>query len=387
MPYPAYKALSTKPALTDEATLEASLECISENLTLEMEGAYSCETLFEILLHAASKHQSLEQTTQELEGTPTSNTIRYHLDKFEDMETLEQQLNDALQSRLPSKIAKRKHRVAIDLHLIPYYGKPSAVEEPYIYHSHAKAGTTRFFAYATLYVICRHKRVTLAIHAVPRNESLVKTLEILRAALSRVRVGVKRLLLDRGFYNVAVIRYLKTLNIPFLMPAVIRGKQKGTRSLLTGRSSYRTAYTLNSPKYGSVTCQMAVICRYQKGHRGKRGLDYLLYVVHRINVALHSLHQYYRERFGIETSYRIKNLCRIRTTTKNPVVRLLFVALSFVLVNLWVYLLWKFVYLPRHGARQVYQSLLPLKTMLHFLSHAIERFFPPITSVFLPALE
>lgn len=387
MPYPICKPLSTKPALTDEATLEASLECLSENLTIEMEGDYHCETLFEILLYAASKHQSIEQTTKEIEGSPTSNTIRYHLDKFEDMATLEQQLNQALQSRLPSKIAKRKHRVAIDLHLIPYYGKPSAAEEPYIYRSQAKAGTPRFFAYATVYVIRRHKRVTLGIHAVPRHESLVETLEILRAALSSVQVGLKRLLLDRGFYNVAVIRYLKTLNVPFLMPAVIRGKQGGTRSLLKGRSSHETTYTLNSAKYGRVTCQMAVVCRYQKGHRGKHGVDYFLYVVHRLNVAVHSLHQYYRERFGIETSYRIKNLCRIRTTTKNPVTRLLFVALSFILVNLWVYLLWRFVCLPRQGARQIFYSVFPLRTMLHFLSHAIERLFPPITSVFLPAPE
>ncbi|KAM3091239.1 hypothetical protein ACKFKF_33560 [Phormidesmis sp. 146-12] len=30
---------------------------------------------------------------------------------------------------------------------------------PYIYRSHAKSGTTSFFAYATVYVIARNKRV------------------------------------------------------------------------------------------------------------------------------------------------------------------------------------------------------------------------------------
>ena len=54
---------------------------------------------------------------------------------------------------------------------------------------------------------------------------------------------------------------------------------------------------------------------------------------------INQLHHYYRQRFGIETSYRLKNHCRIRTTTKNPVLRLLFVALAFILVNLWVYLM------------------------------------------------
>jgi putative transposase len=220
--------------------------------------------------------------------------------------TLEQHLNGALQSRIPPKIRQGRHRIAIDLHLIPYYGTPSEAEAPYIYRSQAKAGTTSFFAYATVYVICRNKRVTLGIHAVHRQETLVATLTLLLAMLSPLRIRVKRLYLDRGFYSVPVIRWLKALNIPFLMPAVIRGKTGGTRQLLVGRKSYATRYTLSSAQYGSVTCQMRVICTYYKGFKGKHGIQYALYVVHRVNVALNQLHQHYKDRFGIETSYRIK---------------------------------------------------------------------------------
>ena len=50
-------------------------------------------------------------------------------------------------------------------------------------------------------------------------------------------------------------------------------------------------------------------------------MQYSLYVVHRVTVALHQLHQHYKDRFGIETSYRLKNHCRIRTSSKNPVTR------------------------------------------------------------------
>jgi putative transposase len=67
---------------------------------------------------------------------------------------------------------------------------------------------------------------------------------------------------------------------------------------------------------------------------GKHGIQYLLYVVYRANVAWSQVHRHYRYRFGIETSYRIKNQARIRSTTKNPVLRLLYVALAFILVNL-----------------------------------------------------
>ena len=378
---------STTPVLNDESTLEFALDCLLEHLPITMEGEYTPEDLFTIMLRAASRNDSIEHTIKRLDGAPSGNAIRYHLDKLDDMQTLESQLNSALQSRLPSKIKKRGHKLAIDLHLIPYYGTPTDAEAPYIYRSKAKAGTTRFFAYASIYVIRRNKRVTLAIHAVERQETLVATITYLLSMLAPLKIRIQRLYLDRGFYNVPVIRWLKALNFPFLMPAIIRGKKGGTRALLIGRKSYATKYTLKSQKYGSVIHSMKVICNYLKGKNDKHGVQYSLYVTHRVNVALNQVHKHYKDRFGIETSYRIKNECRIRTTSKNPVTRFLFVALAFILVNLWVYLLWVFVSRKRPGGRVVYRECFSLKTMLEFLSIAVERHFPVITEVYLPAIE
>ena len=143
-----------------------------------------------------------------LEGVPSGNGIRYHLHKLEAMTQLEKQLNQALQAKLPSQIVNRRQRLAIDLHLIPYYGKPNEAEGRYVYRSCAKLGTTRFFAYATVYVIRAQQRVTLAVHAVPASETLVATLTYLLAAIEPLRVKVKRRYLDRGFFSVPVIRWL-----------------------------------------------------------------------------------------------------------------------------------------------------------------------------------
>jgi hypothetical protein len=379
--------LSQTPALTDEGTLASAIDCLTSNIEIEMSGGYTVRDLFEILVRTASRGESIEQTVRALDGTPSSNGIRYHLEKLDDMKSLEQQLNAALQSRIPPKLRNGRHRLAIDLHLIPYYGKPTDIEANYVYRSQAKAGTTRFFAYATVYAICRNKRVTLGIHAVPCTETLVATLTYLLAIIDPLRMSIKLLCLDRGFYSVPIIRWLKALNLPFLMPAVIRGQTGGTRALLTGRKSYATDYTINSPKYGSITCQMRVVCGYHKGFKGQHGIRYLVYVVHRVKIALNQLHHYYRQRFGIETSYRLKNHCRIRTTTKNPVSRLLFVALAFVLVNLWVYLLWHFISRSRRGGQIVYTALFPLNIMLQFLSTAVERRFSVVTAIYLPVLD
>ena len=217
--------VSPTPALTDETTLNRALECLSEFLPIDMQGNYTPQTLYEVLLWAASHHDTVNHTCEVLDGVPSANDIRHHLSKFDDMQCLETQLNQALQSQLPQDIINHRHRLAIDLHLIPYYGTLTEENAPYIYRSKAKAGTTYFFAYATIYVIRAHQHVTLALHAMIRGETMVATITYLLAQLSAIRVKIKRLYLDRGFYSVPVIRWLKALNIPFLMPAIIRGKK------------------------------------------------------------------------------------------------------------------------------------------------------------------
>lgn len=377
--------LSATPALTDEGVLTAALDCLETHISIDMQGVCSLQALFTVLLRAASRADSIEHTSQRLTGVLTGNGLRYHLDKLDNMATVETQLNAALHHQLPPKVFNRRHRLAIDLHLIPYYGHPTVIEAPYIYRSQAKAGTTSFFAYASIYLIRRHHRVTLAIHPVRNDETLVSTITQLLARLTPLKVKVKSLFLDRGFYCVPVIRWLKALKLPFMMPAVIRGKTGGTRQFCCGRTSYWTPYRIHSQRYGIVDCQLAVVCRYSKGFRQKHGIEYLLYVVYGVKVALGDIRTQYRKRFGIETSYRIKNHCRIRTTTKNPAVRLLFVVLAFVLVNVWITLLWTFVSVTHRGGKKVYQTLLPLKTLLEFISQGVEKRFPPKKEIYLPA--
>ncbi|MDJ0719382.1 MAG: ISH3 family transposase, partial [Prochloraceae cyanobacterium] len=120
------------------------------------------------------------------------------------------------------------------------------------------------------------------------------------------------------------------------------------------------------------------------GKRGKFGTEYLPYVVYKVNISLNSIYQNYRKRFGIESSYRLKNICRIRTTTKNPIIRLLFVGISFLLVNIWIYILWSKISKPRRGSRLVYHSLLTLKQMLAFLSNVINRIYEVREIVYIP---
>lgn len=168
------------------------------------------------------------------------------------------------------------------------------------------------------------------------------------------------------------------------MPAIRRGKQKGIKQLLKGKKSYKTTYTMTKDKDNSVTFDLWIICKYKKGKRGKHGVEYFAYVVNKVKTSLDYIHQDYRKRFGIESSYRLKNICRIRTNNKNPILRLLFVGISFILVNIWVNLLWLKISQRRRGSRLIYRKLFGLKQMLKFLCQAVERKYKIVENVYIP---
>jgi putative transposase len=85
-----------------------------------------------------------------------------------------------------------------------------------------------------------------------------------------------------------------------------------------------------SHKYGSVTFDIFVVCTYNNGKYGKYGIKYFAYAVYLSKSRTKSHLSRYGKRFGIELSLSVKNQCRIKTTTKNPVVRLLFYGIAFI---------------------------------------------------------
>lgn len=371
------------PVLTDDQTLEEVISCLTENIPLNTQGDCDRRTIFEILVRAAGARDSIENTCGTLQNAPSADNIRYHLEKFDDMNELETQINHTIQSRLPPRIANGKQRIAIDLNLIPYYGVPNSEEEPYIVRSQAKAGTCSFYTYAAAYVIRKGKRVTVAITSVRRDDTDVAIVTRLLDKMSDPNIRIKRLYLDRGFFSVPVIRWLQTLDIPFEMPVVVRGKKGGTRRLLTGGKSYNTNYTMTSQKYGSVTFEVRVVCVYSRGRYGRNGIAYFAYAVYKIPLSLRAIHKDYRKRFGIETSYRLKNRCRVKTATKNPVVRFLFMGIAYIIKDIWIYLIWKHVSYPRKGGRLLLQERFPLELMLTFLREAVERKYTVINCIYL----
>jgi len=289
---------------------------------------------------------------------------------------LQDKLNALLLEPLPAKTRRRRRAVAIDLHEIPYHGEAKGKQ---VVGRKPKSGTTKFFAYATVCLVERGHRYTLGYVWVRRGDTMVKVLEQLLACVGASGVPIKHLLLDRGFFSVAVMEYLQTQNIPFLMPVALRGRRPrpgqpstGLRAFLRGRAG-RYRYT-HRGQGKTVTTSIYVSCKSYRHHRTKRRRQKkLLYAGWKVRGVPVQIREAYRKRFGIESSYRQLGQARIRTSTRDPLLRLFFVGVALLLRNLWAVLLWLLVGEQNEPAQQRYAKRQPFKSLLFGMASKVER--------------
>lgn len=340
-------------------------EVLGEVFTIDMKGSrFKKGDIFDVLIAAAVERITIEMACELLEDAPSANTVRGKvremLGKEQALSELEKCVNEMLVSRLPDKLLESNLPAAVDMTEIPYHGEHEEDDE-YVRRSKAKAGTSHFHIFGTLYAIKKHKRYTLAVTLYRRSDTPLDLLKRLLERGDEAGVRLKRLYLDRGFDNNGVVSYLTDKPFPTIIPLVARGAKGGSRKLLNGRKSHRTTYARQSQKYGSVTLPLVIVCKYSKGRYKRHGLCRFAYVViGHLSLSPAQVFEEYRCRFAIEASYRMMNIVRARTTSKCVHLRLFWMALAFLLLNLWAYVKWLFLFLPQRGPRQVLHYLLPL---------------------------
>lgn len=214
--------------------------------------------LLDMLLLAAVSRTSIEQATKNSKFFPSSKTLRNHIrQQLPSIDDVEIRLNNSLQATLSKNLAKKPLPIAIDLVEIPYYGKGS-IHSDSIRRTPRKNGTSRCHAYATACSIYKGKRYTLAVTYVRYGEKMHEVLMRLESQLKKVRIKILYLLLDRGFYSVEAIRWMKRKRISFIMPAKIGSKALNNHQKV--KSSGVFEYELVSPKSGKVSVEMVRYC-------------------------------------------------------------------------------------------------------------------------------
>ena len=357
--------------------------------------------LCSVLLYVAAKATTIKQACRNVLGFPCDQTIYDALQATLPARVeLQRRLNNALRASLPGSVRKGKKAcpVAIDLFLIPYYGRPDR-DEDRVYKGQEKASTHHHHAYATAYLVCKGRRFTLALldvrHDTPWDEIVRTLLRLARKAVPAIRL----VLLDRGFYSVAVVRYLQRARYPFVMPMIGRGrsakhpKGAGGSQVFYGRKkSGWGRYTLSQRGSGAkASFDVAVKVRRKwrkrpgSKRRSRRVLVYACWGVRGRDPGwvdqtykarrVEWVRQTYRGRFGIETSHRQLNQGRGWTTSRCPARRLLLAGLALLLRNVWARLHLLVLAERRRGGPRLQMESLHLATLLDWVVDALKEIF------------
>ena len=371
---------STTP-LTPAQVYRFAIEFCQPHLDLRGKGKVTATVLLTVLFAAAARTSSIHETCSRLKGAPCDDTYAKALYvNLRALEPIVRKVNAAFRAHLPRALRrqrKRPLRVIVDLTLIPYYGEHS-LDDIEIYRGEKKAGTRSFFAYATAYLLLHGQRFTLAVVPVTRTERLKDVLQELLHLVAKAGIRPGLLLLDRGFYKAEIIKYLQQARRPFLMPVICHGRDadhpkgpSGSKVFkLMKKSGWFTHTVGDAKKKGRAKATVSICVKRGRttDRHGRKKWHTWVYAFWGISPKrVDWVKRTYRKRFGIETSYRQMNQCRIRTTTKKFNVRFLYVAIGLLLRNLWVWLHHVVLSTPRRGCRRYNWERLRVERMLLWL--------------------
>ncbi|MHB8752916.1 MAG: transposase, partial [Aggregatilineales bacterium] len=282
------------------ATVE---QVLREPLKLNIAG-YKCDlaTVVNVLVKAGIEGQTIESVCADLELEVGSNTIRAQLNRALDARDLgahEAELNSGIGACIPAELPHRGREMALDWHDEPFWGKTPELRT-YACRGEAREGTTHFYRLASVYVIWRQVRVTLAVTYVLPEDSPLLIIQRLVQRLHQLDFRPAVLYLDKGFCTGPIVRYLTDANVPAILACPIRGTHGGTRALCRGRRGYCTAYTFTD----GTTGRLALMPARLPDKTGKRHVKWLAYVLIHLDWSAPKVYQRYRRRFGIESTYR-----------------------------------------------------------------------------------
>lgn len=340
------------------------------------------QMVLDTLIYAAAERKSLHSACASLSGTANDDTIRNYLNaafRPEWIHRMQLAVNRALRAELPRRLRRGRWHIAIDLHDQPYYGHCEELE-PWVCQSKSKRSTKRFLRIATAYVIRDGLRVTAAMRVVRPEHNMEDVVSWLVQALRSDGIGIRRLWLDRGFASGGVVRRIEAMRLSAIIACPIRGKQGGTRALCKGRRTYGTVHDFSSRRHGSWSAYVSVVRAFVT-KKGRKRARWLLFIQVGVRIPDKQVKGLYRRRFGIESSYRLMNQVRARTTSRNPAIRYLLMAVGLILVNVWVQLRYAHCRFVKRKRECLDEARFRLWRLIDFIRHAVERRYGVVTAI------
>jgi hypothetical protein len=275
------------------------------------------ETVKKPLIKASEVNSYVETVSNK------ADCLHYHLDKNY-VETLTKENTEHLK-RIIRKIRLGAVKIIVDVTDESFYGK---VDSLYIHPWTKEKGIEGKYLYLVAGILFRNNILPFYI-AILRNGCFkAKFLGEIVDLCRSLGLNVKTMLLDRGFYSGDIIETLTLKEINYL---IFVPKKELFKCMLEGTDK-------------SVVIEHEI--PYKKNKSGHKA-ETLIALVKNIqeydwvfasNIFFRKVEKYvwlYKKRWNIETMFRVHDETRIKTKSKNPVIRLFYFMVSMFLLFIW----------------------------------------------------
>ncbi len=294
---------------------------------------YKNNDFLRVLVDAAEHEDFTNNSSIRVDG-PTGETVFSRLKEadFEKIKSAFYSVLNSVFSRIRHFLRNRKVALAFDTTDEPYYGK---IEGLWIHSYQPVRGSTGCFRYITLSIACNDRRFILGSLPVKVGADTVSlVIELIEQAKKYVPIEIA--LFDRGFVSYELIESLQLARIRYQLlwkkkAWVTKELKKMKRGEMREVIKIRK-YSKNKSKY-PVKIRFVIIKRYRRTKK-ENVFDWIFAT----NTRQKSQHFYvdkYKKRWSIETVFRVLDDVRIKTTTKNEVIRYFINIFCCLLYNLW----------------------------------------------------
>lgn len=283
---------------------------------------------FQLLVECANRNLSIEAVCNLYDLSP--DRLFFYLSRV-DVGQMIGYASQALQSciALLRKSGKKQPRrgflVAIDTTDIEYYGERDLYVHNYVKRMGKVFKPILVRRYATLSIVAYGFKLCLAILPVSREDRLEGLVDRL---LDCVRgVHVRCVVMDKGFYNVAVLNKIEERGLCYLLPVVKKDDLDRLYWVCNVTDKWKWGYVMAAGK----PWRKRVTVHFQERELG----DYVGFITNLPETdSVKRLLALYDQRWNIENGYKEAEHFRVRTSSKNHVYRLLLYTISHLLVNL-----------------------------------------------------
>lgn len=267
-------------------------------------------------------------------GCPDADTLLYHLKNYPNRKQVHKMFITLFEIvwEMARKAnifdIRKRYDVAVDFTEWYFYGDRNT---PMVVGKEPDRGTTKCYKFATINIVEAGKRFTmLALPVGPFDEKE----NILRKLLSyaQERIKIRRVYVDRGFFDSKAIKIFNSFHLKYLMPATKIPTVKDVMEI-AAVPSVITDFEMKDVTFNLVIVEEEL----EDGTVVKRAFaTNEEYDEKDVNLA-ERLFNLYGKRWGVETSYKVKKHSYLpKTTSKEYLIRLFYFMFSVLLYNLWI---------------------------------------------------